>query len=176
MCYSPFGFEDMGKPFAGSQMFLFGADVTDPALQTPQNVEEYGKINRILNSMVPRMTAKYGTNELQASTVEVGKAAAFDFGVYSIKAVFESPMSERKDGACLVLKESEDTFYVLAHAAALQFVSNDPARQSLDILELEEGEFVDGQWIRGRRFNGDEAVLTSYMEPTLLKVRLFAYD
>lgn len=176
MCYSPFGFEDMGKPFTGSQAFLFGADVTDPALKVPQNTDEYGKINRILNSMIPLLTARYGTADLQASMAEAEKAASFDLGIYRINAVFESPLSERRDGACLVLKESEDTFYVVVHAAMLQFLSNDPARQSLDILELEEGEFVNGQWVRGRRLNGDEAVLTSYMEPTLLRVRLFAYD
>ena len=75
-----------------------------------------------------------------------------------------------------MLKESENTFYVLAHAVSLQFLSNDPEQQSLDILELEEGEFVDGLWTRGRRFNGDEAVMNSYMEPMLLRVKLFAYD
>ena len=175
MCYSPFGFEDMGKPFSGSQMYLFGADVTDPALQTPQNIDEYGKINRILENMLPLLAAKYGTGDLQASAAEVENEVSFNLGTYRINAVFESPILPRKDGACLVLKESEDTFYELAHAVSLQFMSNDPVRQSLDILELEEGEFVNGQWTRGRRFNGDEAALNSYMEPTLLRVRLFAY-
>lgn len=176
ICYSPFGFEDMGKPFTGSQMFLFGADVTDPALQTPQNTEEYKKINQMLNSMMPVLAEKYGTDDLQASTSEVAKMASFDMGTYRIAAVFESPLSERKDGACLVMKENENTFYIIVNAAMLQFLSADPEKPSLDILELEEGCFVDGKWQRGRRLNGDEVVLTSYMEPTLLKVKLFAYE
>ena len=74
------------------------------------------------------------------------------------------------------MKESEDTFCVLAHAVSLQFLSNAPDRQSLDILELEEGKFINGLWMRGRRFNGDEAVMNSYVEPMLLRVKLFAYD
>lgn len=176
MCYSPFGFEDMGRPFTGSQMFLFGADVTDPALNTPQNTEEYKKINQFLNSMMPMLASKYGTEELLAGSSEVTKVASFHMGTYQINAVFDSPLFERKDGACLVLKESEDTFYLIVTAAMVQFLSADPAKPSLDILELEEGSFIDGKWQRGRRFNGDEAVLTSYMEPTLLKVKLFAYD
>ena len=176
ICYSPFGFEDMGKPFTNSMMFLFGADVTDPALNTPQDVGEYGAINRMLDGMKEKLADKYGTPDLQASCAELGAAASFDLGKYRINAVFESPMSTRKDGGCLVLKESEDTFYVIAHAVMLQFSSNDPALQSLDILALEEGRFEDGQWVRGRRLNGDEAVMTSYVEPTLLRVKLFAYE
>lgn len=176
MCYSPFGFEDMGKPFTGSQMYLFGADVTDPALKTPQNVEEYGKINRILQSMMPLLTEKYGTSDLQAASSEIGAGASFAMGTYRIDAIFDSPFMGRKDGACLVLKESEDTFYLVVQAASLQFFSDDSAQPSLDILALEEGHFWDGKWIRGRRFNGDEAVLTAYEKPTLLKVKLFAYN
>lgn len=176
MCYSPFGFEDMGKPFSGSQAFLFGADVTDPALNTPQDIKEYSEVNGYLNSLMPLLTEKYGTDDLQASCAEVEKTASFDMGAYRINAVFDSPMTERKDGACLVVKEKEDTFYLIVKAAMVMFLSNDPDRQSLDILELEEGNFVDGAWVRGRRFNGDEAVLTSYAKPTLLRVRLFNYD
>lgn len=176
MCYSPFGFEDMGKPFTNSQMYLFGADVTDPALSTPQNVAEYKAINLALQSMMPMLTEKYGTNDLQAASSETGSVAAFSMGTYQINAIFESPLMARKDGACLVLKESKDTFYLLVHAVTLQFLSADPSQPSLDILALEEGAFVDGKWVRGRRFNGDEVVLTSYDAPTLLKVKLFAYD
>lgn len=176
MCYSPFGFEDLGQPFTNSMMFLFGADVTDPALKTPQNVEEYGDVNRILQSMIPLLTDKYGTDDLQAASSEMGNTATFRLGRYQINAIFESPLMQRKDGACLVLKESEDTFFVLAHATSLQFLSADPARPCLDIIALEEGQILDGRWVRGRRFNGDEAVLTSYNQPTLLKVQLFAYN
>lgn len=176
LCYSPFGFEDMGKPFAVEQMYLFGADVTDPALRIPQNVEEYGKVNRMLDSMMPLLGEKYATNDLQAASAEMGRLASFQMGTYQINAIFESSTLSQKNGACLVLKVSEDTFYLLVYRAGVQFLSADPARQSLDILSLEEGEFLDGRWVRGRRFNGDEAVLTSYDQPTLLKVKLFAYD
>ena len=41
ICFAPFGFEDMGQEFTGTQSYLFGVDTSDPLLQTPQNVEEY---------------------------------------------------------------------------------------------------------------------------------------
>lgn len=70
MCYSPFGFEDIGKPFSASQSYLFGVDVTDPALKTPQDVAEYGTISRHLQSMLPMLTARYGSPDLQAVSGE----------------------------------------------------------------------------------------------------------
>ena len=49
MCYSPFGFEDIGLPFTATQGILFGMDTDDELLKTPQNAEEYAKINGLLN-------------------------------------------------------------------------------------------------------------------------------
>jgi len=170
MCYSPFGFEDMGQPFTNSQMALFGADVSDPDLQTPQEVERYGTINRILDSMMSALVEKYGTNELQASSAEIADIALFEMGPYQIYADFQ-----RKDGACLVLRQSTNCFFLVVQSVALSFRSADSARPGLDILSLEEGEFVNGFWHSGRRLNGDEAVLNTYDEPAILRVRLFIY-
>lgn len=175
MCYSPFGFEDMGEPFGVAQGFLFGMDVTDPALKTPQNVAEYGFISRALQSMMPLLTAKYGTKELQAVSGERSEESVLNFGTFGFQVAIDSPVMPGKDGACLIVKEAEDTFYALVSHAGLNWFSADPARPCIDVLSLEEGEFVDGEWQPDRRLNGDEVVLTMYREPTLLRIKLFAY-
>ena len=66
-------------------------------------------------------------------------------------------------------------FYILIHAAAFGYFSTDSDRPNADVLALEEGHFENGIWIPGRRLNGDEVVNTMYQEPTLLKLKLFAY-
>lgn len=86
VCYSPFGFEDMGEPFNNQQMTLFGADMTDPALRTPQDVEVYGKLNRMLGNMIPLLAEKYGTKDLQTSSGEISDAAVVEMGDYRICA------------------------------------------------------------------------------------------
>ncbi len=63
---APFGFGDMGQPFNDISAYLFGVDVSDPLLQTPQNVEEYRWCASALNDMMPLLTEAYGTNDLQA--------------------------------------------------------------------------------------------------------------
>ncbi len=170
VCYSPFGFEDMGEPFTNQQMALFGVDVTDPALQTPQDVEVYGKLNRMLGSMMPLITEKYGTEDLQANSGEISDTAEFEMGDYRICASFQG-----KTGVCLVLRISENGFYLIVRDVSLAFQSTNTEKLGIDILALEEGTFADGVWQPGRRLNGDEAVLNTYSEPAALFVKLFVY-
>lgn len=176
MCYSPFGFEDMGKPFSASQSYLFGVDVTDPALKTPQDIQEYGTISRHLQSMLPMLTARYGTSDLQAVTGERPEENRMCFGTFGFQVMVDSPLLPGKNGGCLAWKESEDTFYLLVSNAALAWFSCDPAKPNVDVLALEEGYFENGSWKRGRRLNGDEVVITMYKEPTLLRLKLLAYS
>lgn len=176
MCYSPFGFEEMGEPFGASMAFLFGVDTTDPLLSTPQDVEEYGWITKTLHEMMPLLVSKYGTNDLQAVIAERPETDTMVFGRYGFKAIMNSPMSSRNDGVCLALKENENTFYVLVNGAMLVPFSADPENPNLDILCMEDGCFVDGTWKADRRLNGDQAAIMNYEKPTLLKIKLYAYN
>lgn len=97
------------------------------------------------------------------------------FGTFGFQIALDTPMIAGKDGVCLIIKESEDTFYLLIHAAAFGYFSTDPDRPNVDVLALEEGHFENGVWIPNRRLNGDEVVNTMYQESTLLKIKLFAY-
>ena len=44
------------------------------------------------------------------------------------------------------------------------------------MLPMEDGHFENGTWIRNRRLNGDEVAIQNYTEPTVLRIRLFAYE
>lgn len=175
MCYSPFGFEDMGKAFTAMQSYLFGVDVMDPALKTPQDVEEYGWFSKTLSEMMPLLTERYGTANLQAVSSERVEEDTMVFGTFGFKVVMHSPILARKDGVCMVVKESEDTFYLLVCGSGIGYFSTNESRPNVDILLLEEGTFENGIWKRGRRLNGDEAVTLIFNKPTLLKIKLFAY-
>ena len=175
MCYAPFGFEDIGKPFNSQQGALFGMDVSDPALKTPQSVEEYYWFTHNLQEMMPLLGGRYGTGDLQAVSGERKEENEMLFGSFGFRVNLEDPAIVDGRGVCLILKETEDTFYVMIHAAGLLPFSTDEKKPYVDLLLLEEGQFEDGVWKAGRRFNGDEATSLRYEEPALLKVKLFAY-
>ena len=189
MCYSPFGFDDIGKPFTAIQGFLFGMDVSDPALKTPQSSAEYAAFGQILREMMPMLAEAYGTDRLQAVSAETDPAIpgpggnpfaaippTMSFGGFRLSVRFQSPMNPRNDGACLCLKISDTECWVVGSACGLTFTSADPAKPNLDLLQVEEGRFEAGAWIPGRRLNGDETASLSLEGPAVLHIKFFTYD
>lgn len=175
LCYAPFGFENMGQPFTGTQGYLFGMDVTDPLLKTPQNTAEYGWYGRTLNSLMPLLGERYGTKNLQAVCSERKDQCAMNFGKFTVYAIVEHPMIQQKDGVCLAMKLSEDECMLVVNRCGLQFVSAEADKPNLDLLSVEEGRMENGEWKVTRRLNGDEAALMTFFEPTVLKVKVFTY-
>ena len=189
MCYSPFGFDDIGKPFTAIQGFLFGMDVSDPALKTPQSFAEYAAFGQILREMMPMLAEAYGTDRLQAVSAETDPAIpgpggnpfaaippTMSFGGFRLSVRFQSPMNPRNDGACLCLKISDSECWVVGSACGLTITSADPAKPNLDLLQVEEGRFEAGAWIPGRRLNGDETASLSLEGPAVLHIKFFTYD
>lgn len=195
-CFAPFGFEDMGQQFNDVSAYLFGVDTTDPLLSQPQDVSEYRFCAQTLNEMMDLLTARYGTNDLQAvisekldmTPVDPSKGmAAFMgvsdpkndtmmFGDFGFKIVMNSPMIPRKDGVCMILKESEDTYYILANGCAISPFSANPQKPNYDIIALDEGRFENGESISGRRLNGDESASLNFGQYTLMKMKVFCYE
>lgn len=176
--FAPFAFEDMGQEFSAIDSYLFGVDTEDSLIQTPQNVEEYAWYNRTLNAMMPLLAEVYGTGNLQAVICEVpgDNRMLFDRFGFQIMMNQEMLQLKRKDAVCLALCSKPDEFYLIACGCIVAMFSADPAKPNVDILTLEEGEFADGQWKAFRRLNGDEAASMRYERPTLLRVKLLAYE
>ena len=200
MCYSPFGFDDIGKPFSAAQGYLFGMDVTDPALKTPQNFEEYAALGKILREAMPLLAERYGTTDLQAVCAEreaekkkslglpedmnpmermLAEAAAATkmiFGDLGVSAGFGGMMRPRNDGALLVCRTKENEVYMIGEQCDIQLFSADSEKTNLDILRLEEGTFENGVFVPGRRFNGDETAQLKLDRPGVLRLQWFTYE
>ena len=189
MCYSPFGFDDIGHPFTAVQGFLFGMDISDPALKTPQSFEEYGAFGKILREMMPMLSSAYGTDRLQAVSAETDPAIlspdrnpfgaippAMEFDAFRLSVSFQSPLNPRTDGVCLCLAVSDNECWVVGNACSLTFSSGRAERPNLDLLLVEDGRFENGTWIPGRRLNGDETANLSLSKPTVLHIEFFTYE
>lgn len=175
ICYSPFGFEDIGKTFTTMQAMLFGMDTEDEALKTPQDPAEYTKINHILAELVPYLGEKYGSSDLQGAISENSEENILDFGKYRFEIVFDSPFIRRRNGACLILRTNENEFYAVVCGCSFKVDSQKEKYPNVDYILVEEGHLKNGSWNPGRRLNGDEITLMLFEEPTLLKIKLFAY-
>lgn len=173
--YSPFGFEDMGQPFNAMQSVLFGMDVADPALKTPQSIAENAAYNRGLRQLMPLLLPRYGTEDLQAVCSERPEETMLNFGSFGVMGLTNMPMIVKKTGVCLGVKTAADECWLLCSGCLLALQSLDADNPHLDILDLEEGRFEDGTWHVTRRLNGDEAAFMKFEEITLLHLRVHLY-
>lgn len=175
MCYAPFGIEDIGQPFTAMQGRLFGMDTEDEMLKTPQDIEEYANVNHILREMMPIIGKCYGTDNLQGTSSEECARKCFDMYPYKIIADFTSSYSQKKNGACMVVRIAEDEFYIVASGCVIQMDSCDETRPNVDIISLEDGTMSCGEFKPYRRLNGDEIAVIIMDEVELIHVKLFAY-
>lgn len=56
----------------------------------------------------------------------------------------------------LVIQESDNTFYIAGTGVVVTFETMDAKDGTAGILSVEEGKIQNGQWIPGRRMNGDQ--------------------
>lgn len=177
ICYSPFGFDDIGEPFSAVQAYLFGVDVSDPALKTPQNYEEYGLTGKLLGSLLPIIGQQLGTANLDATCGECGATSEIQIGNLRLVTNYQNMMQPRNDGYCLCVKAVEDECYILGNACGIEFASNNSEMPNLDLLLTEEIILdSEGKWKTGRRLNGDETARINFNKPSILHVKYFVYD
>ncbi len=176
MGYSPFGFDDIGHPFTMMQGFLFGMDVSDPALQTPQDFGEYAWFAKTLTSMMPLLADKYGTNALQAVSSECKEEVSMmNFGKIIAAVFFQSEYKPMKgNGVALCVQVDPEEYYLIGYECAVNLMAGDA--KHYDLLALEEGSFVNGKFERVRRLNGDESASMVFDAPKLLRIKIHTYN
>lgn len=173
ICYSPFGFEELGEPFGNSIGILFGMDTSDPALRTPQAPAEYSTLNQALTGLQPLLGERLGTDKLQAVICERPEENRMTFGLLG----FDITFGGGTPGACMVVQTGKMEFFLLAMHCMVTPVSLDSDKPHTDILCLEDGEFdSEHVWQPLRRLNGDEATRIRCEKPILLHLRLLQYQ
>ena len=178
VCYAPFGFEDMGSISENALGFLFGMDITDPALQTGQSVEQYRQINDLLRSLLPMIGGRLGSTDLDAVTSERPDCNIINMGAFGFTFLLPTVGKEgyTGPGAALALRESDEVYWLLNVNCGFMPFSNDTEKPYFDYLAMEEGYFEEnGNWHVTRYRNGDEVVLVHTKEPTILRLKLHAY-
>ncbi len=148
LCFSPFGFEEMGEPFDDSVGVLFGMDTSDPALRIPQDPVQY---RAAIEGLAGLFAYAGGYGNMEAIISERGKKQQLELGNWVLDVTFGD-----MPGAVLALPVSDDEAFVLGMGANFFWHSAAEDKPHCDLLVCEAGRFVDGVWMRDRRLNGDE--------------------
>jgi len=98
-------------------------------------------------------------------------------GGYYLRAKTRHPLErERVPGGALILAVGADEFVLAGRGVDVQFSTVPSAQPDVEFLWLETGTYVDGEWVSGRRLNGDETAHGSTVrlgdDLTVCRVRL----
>ena len=82
--------------------------------------------------------------------------------------------------AGLLIQLGEDDYVIVGRSMEVNFETAADASQSVGLATVEEGQYVNGRWVPGRRLNGDEtpawkALYFGGDRYTIQKVKLYRY-
>ena len=89
------------------------------------------------------------------------------------------PLADVPTGGAMALQLGPDSFLITGHHVRLRITLDDPAHGvSTQLIEAQEGRFVDGSWVMSRRWNGDQVDYGFNFgdKPVWLKVDFGTYE
>ncbi len=123
-------------------------------------------------------TAEQPGQPVQTLPIDGRWKAVVTYGVPQFWFQGEPPGNPEPVGGALVVQLGPDEFLVTGLHARVNLVAYDPAMAARQIYEyVDEGTYVDGEWVFQRRWNGDQTDygLNFSSAPQLLRVKLATY-
>jgi beta-galactosidase GanA len=166
MGYNPFSIESAANP--ESNQFHKGYDV--------------------LRQLTPLILENQGKGTMQGFLLDsAAQTAQIKLGEYNftVKHEYTWPYAVHGDGDMpryggLIIKVDENEFYIAGSGVLVTFQSSSDDGMNVGIISMDEGMFVQGKWIAGRRMNGDQDHQGRHMnlpggEFSIQKVKLYKY-
>lgn len=174
LCYSPFGIEDVGHIQAPPP-----DAVIQSVFQTFEGRDTSALIRGtygILRGMSRLICANRGTGKMHGILQGRLMNQMVELSGYYAHISFANFVDRMEIPAGgMILELGENDFLLAGAGYSVRLVPKPETPPHFEYLSIEEGSFVDGQWVRRRRLNGDELHPVLPAEPTLLRVRLFGY-
>lgn len=182
VCYSPFGIEELAlspDEIERPPMELMAALNIDPsAFETAGSSGYLSRTYEMIDQMMPLYLKYRGTGKIFCFV----RRSETDYGTffrsrdYDI-AVAYAPREKEKPVASGVIFELEPGHFLIGGMmCSLEFRVKSGENKKVNLIRLEEGEVINGEWKPGRTLNGDEkSVLKFGAMPGWLSVELFKY-
>jgi len=133
--------------------------IDDHPAAEDQFVRTYG----LLAQLSPLILAHQGDGSMSAAVLNHDNPAqTLVLGRYALNIVLRR---ERKSswvaesGYILAIAEQADRFIVAGKDVQVTFTADGAPPAVVELAKVEEGTFVNGRWVPGRRLNGDEIML-----------------
>jgi hypothetical protein len=127
----------------------------------------------LLGQLMPVLAEHQGTGQVLAIVQSKNEdTQEMELGGYKLHVKFN-----RRDqkAAGLVIATALDQFIVAGWGYGMEFHARPGNPSHVEFLAHEEGRYVNGNWVPGRRMNGDEYNIKFTDEPSIRRVKLYSY-
>jgi beta-galactosidase GanA len=143
---------------------------------------------RVLHQLTPLILEHQGTGTMAGFLLDsAAQTAEIELGGYTFTVKYEHtwPYALRAEGDAprfggMIIMTAKDEFIIAGSGAVITFQSSSGDGTIAGIASIDEGTFVNGKWVAGRRMNGDQDHQGRHMylpggEYSIQKVRLYRY-
>ncbi|GHT45935.1 beta-galactosidase [Bacteroidia bacterium] len=157
MCFAPFGIDGYHR----------------------ERANIVAKSYQSLNGFLPFFSQYCGKENNKGLLYTNQKTEEIRLGDYRIRVEYTQERNEgenRPESGGLILQTGKDEFYVAGMGMNVFFyLQPNQAEDQVETVLHEEGEFTDGNWIPGRRMNGDELDIRIGSTPSMRKLRFHRF-
>ncbi len=128
---------------------------------TPENgprEDPLGASYALLAELAPMITKYNGTGKTAGILQDSDQAQSILLGDYRLNIQFNARRDQTSQQRAfgLVIATGSDEYLVAGTGFTVRFAAESSGPKIARIASIDEGHFVDGKWIAGRRLNGDE--------------------
>ena len=137
---------------------MIALNIDPSAFDTAGSKDYLARAYQFIEQMDPLYRKYRGTEHLKAFV----RHGDLDYGTFlrfedfDIAVAYDPKQSGKPLGAGVVFELGEGRFLIIGTSCAMTFRPKTGKNTRVDVLRLEEGNLVDGEWKRGRVLNGDE--------------------
>jgi hypothetical protein len=144
-----------------------------------EGTTDLGASYAAINSIAPILLEQQAKSNVHGFTLskEV-HTVEFYMNGYTVQVSLDNIFgTQAETGAGLIIATGQDEFLGVGKGFRVLITPRSPSAFKLGIASIDEGMFVDGKWIPGRRLNGDENDQGGYwrFDPRSIKIEKAVY-
>jgi beta-galactosidase GanA len=157
------------------------------SLEHPEN-NQVSKAYDVLRQLSPLILANQGTGTMAGVLLDsADQKAEVPLGDYlfTVRHEYSWPYAAKSEGenprfGCIIILVSPSEYFIAGSGVVVTFKSRSNDGAIAGIGSMDEGRFVSGKWIPGRRMNGDQSHQGRHMNLpgntySIQKVQLYKY-
>ncbi|MCU6798162.1 DUF5597 domain-containing protein [Paenibacillus sp. WQ 127069] len=162
LCFAPFGIEDLLAPAlddgGGAESILLMAALNiDRSGFTLNGTGPYLALSyELLGNMLGIIQKYRGTGKMRGFVQHHDLGCVLAFSKYDLKISYKQPQEGKPISGGLVIEVSDDEFIMVGIGFKVEFLPKGGEPCKVGYIRIEEGTFIQDEWIRGRILNGDE--------------------